>query len=129
MIDDDVFEEDEHFYVRLSNPRFLSNDGRTPMNGFPGGQGGKSRPDLQLGTPSIATVMILDDDHGGIFSFPESQLEISEAVGEYSLKVNRFSGARGRVYLPYKTIEGTAKGGKDFEMAEGQIVYENNETS
>ncbi len=26
VIDDDMFEEDEHFYVRLSNPRYMSPD-------------------------------------------------------------------------------------------------------
>lgn len=124
VIDDDVFEEDEHFYCRLSDPRYLQPDSK--MNGGPGA---KPRPELQLGTPSIATVMILDDDHGGIFSFPEENLEINEAVGCYMLKVTRFSGARGKVFLPYKTVEGTAKNGKDFELTEGEIVFENNETT
>jgi len=128
VIDDDVFEEDEHFYVRLSNPRYLSSEVRTGVNGSTGGQP-KPRPKLELATPAIATVMILDDDHGGIFSFPEANLEVSEAVGEYPLKVTRFSGARGRVIVPYKTIEGTAKAGKDFEPTEGQLIFDNNETS
>lgn len=120
VIDDDVFEEDEHFYCRLSEPRYLHGDGAV---------GGKPRPKLQLGTPSIATVMILDDDHGGIFQFPEETIEINEAVGCYMMKITRYSGARGKVFLPYKTIEGTAKNGKDFEISEGELVFENNETS
>ena len=28
---------------------------------------GKMVPSIQLGTPHMATIMILDDDHGGIF--------------------------------------------------------------
>lgn len=39
VIDDDVFEQDEHFYVKLINPSH----------------------DVTLATPSVATVMILDD--------------------------------------------------------------------
>lgn len=140
VIDDDVFEEDEHFYVRLSNPRYLGSGGSgATMNGSPGQPqppppgaatiGAAARPPVKLDTPSVCTVMILDDDHSGIFSMPESQVEISEAVGEYRVKVNRFSGARGRVFLPYKAIEGTAKVNRDFEPCEGTIVFENNETS
>lgn len=140
VIDDDVFEEDEHFYVRLSNPRYLGSGGSgATMNGSPGQPqppppgattiGAVARPPVKLDTPSVCTVMILDDDHSGVFSMPESQVEISEAVGEYHIKVNRFSGARGRVFLPYKAIEGTAKVNRDFEPCEGTVVFENNETS
>ncbi|XP_017479909.1 PREDICTED: sodium/calcium exchanger 3-like [Rhagoletis zephyria] len=113
VIDDDVFEEDEHFYVLLSNPSNMV----------------KNLPKLQLSTPAVATVMILDDDHSGVFSFADGQYEIAESSGEYQLKVCRFSGARGRVVLPYKTIEGTARDGTEFEMTSGQILFDDNETS
>lgn len=131
VIDDDVFEEDEHFYVRLSNPRYLGSGGSGAMNGSPGQPQPPStgRPPVKLDTPSVCTVMILDDDHSGVFTLPETQVEISEAAGEYHVKVNRFSGARGRVFLPYKAVEGTAKEGKDFEPCDGTLVFENNETS
>uniref|UniRef100_T1KPR5 Calx-beta domain-containing protein n=1 Tax=Tetranychus urticae TaxID=32264 RepID=T1KPR5_TETUR len=104
VIDDDVFEEDEHFYCRLNWPK------------------------LQLGTPPTATVMILDDDHSGVFAFKEASIEIPESVGPYLLQVSRVSGARGQVILPYKTIEGSAKGERDFIMKEGELIFENNET-
>ncbi|RWS25854.1 sodium/calcium exchanger 1-like protein [Leptotrombidium deliense] len=123
VIDDDVFEEDEHFYCRLSNPRYIHSDSQ--MNGGPGAP---SLPELQLSTPAIATVMILDDDHGGVFAFAEQQYEVSEAVGVYMLPVSRFSGARGKVYLPFKTIEGSAKEESDFIATEGEVVFENNES-
>lgn len=73
--------------------------------------------------------MILDDDHSGVFSFSEGQYEISESVGEYHLEVSRYSGARGKVILPYKTTEGTAKDGNDFVQTSGHIVFEDNQTS
>jgi solute carrier family 8 (sodium/calcium exchanger) len=105
VIDDDVFEQDEHFYVRLSNV----SDNAT------------------LSTPKVATVMILDDDHGGIFAFTSKDHELVESVGTYELKVQRYSGARGKVIMPYWTEDGTAKSGKDYEGARGEIVFENNE--
>lgn len=124
VIDDDVFEEDEHFYVLLSNPRYLSSDS---SNGNLSNMV-KNMPKLQLSTPAVATVMILDDDHSGVFSFADGQYEIAESSGEYQLKVSRFSGARGRVVLPYKTLEGTARDGVEFEMTSGQILFDDNET-
>lgn len=105
VIDDDVFEQDEHFYVRLSNV---------------------SEPAI-LSTPKVATVMILDDDHGGIFAFGSKDHELVESVGTYELKVQRFSGARGKVIVPYWTEDGTAKAGKDFEPVHEELIFENNE--
>ncbi|XP_013780432.1 sodium/calcium exchanger 3-like [Limulus polyphemus] len=127
VIDDDVFEEDEHFYVRLTNPRYLGSDGPAgSMNGSIGNMG--LRPPIQLSTPFLATVMILDDDHSGIFAFPEVEFETNESVGLYTLKVCRYSGARGTVIVPFKTLDGTGKGDRDYEKLEGEIVFENNET-
>ena len=45
-------------------------------------------PALQLGTPHMATIMILDDDHGGIFQFAEHEMEITESVGTLELEVS-----------------------------------------
>lgn len=106
VIDDDVFEQDEHFYVRLNN---VTNN-------------------ALLSTPKVATVMILDDDHGGIFAFSAKDHELVESVGTYELKVQRYSGARGKVKVPFWTEDGTAKAGKDYEPMQGEIVFENNET-
>lgn len=105
VIDDDVFEQDEHFYVRLSNV---------------------TDPAI-LATPKVATVMILDDDHGGIFAFASKDHDMNESVGTYELKVQRFSGARGKVVVPYWTEDGTGKAGKDYEPIRGELVFDNNE--
>ena len=45
-----------------SNPRRKDGMGIADMN-----VDGKMVPSIQLGTPHMATIMILDDDHGGIF--------------------------------------------------------------
>ncbi|XP_065353879.1 sodium/calcium exchanger Calx isoform X1 [Cloeon dipterum] len=136
VLDDDVFEEDEHFYVRLTNLRFGS------VDSWPGAQNGDANnstvtatgkgtctDELELAMPSLVTVMILDDDHGGIFSIAEKDtIELVESVGTYELRIVRWSGARGRVALPYTTEDGTAKEGKEYEKAEGEIIFENNES-
>merc|ERR1712036_141153 len=122
VMDDDVFEEDEHFYIRISNPR--RKDGiEIPQMEVEG----QMVPSIQLGTPHVATIMILDDDHGGIFQFENHEAEIVESVGVFELKVARMSGARGKVALPYTTEEGTAEAGKDYEHVEGELIYQNEE--
>ncbi|XP_071540157.1 sodium/calcium exchanger 1 isoform X3 [Panulirus ornatus] len=129
VIDDEVFEEDEHFYVRLSNMRLGSPDGTAVTHAVNGAAGQPNKPvKMELAAPYVATIMILDDDHGGIFNVSEKDVEIVESIGTYELKVVRWSGARGRVALPYKTEDGTAKAGKDYEAAEGELIFENNET-
>ncbi|KAH8241392.1 hypothetical protein KR032_012009 [Drosophila birchii] len=106
VIDDDVFEEDECFYIRLFSPS----------------------DNVKLSVPMIATVMILDDDHAGIFAFTDSSFEIPESVGRFELKVMRYSGARGTVFVPFWTEGDTAIEGKDYEEARGELVFENNES-
>ncbi|EFX80619.1 hypothetical protein DAPPUDRAFT_50984 [Daphnia pulex] len=123
VIDDDVFEEDEHFYIRLSNARPAGTG-----NGS-GRQAGStlSEVDVELVAPFLATVMILDDDHCGIFNLADKDVELVESVGTYDVKVLRWSGARGRVAVPYRTLEGTAKEGKDYNTNVGEVIFENNE--
>lgn len=112
IIDDDVYEEDEHFYVRLLNARY--EDGTTDEN-------------LKVASPDLATVMILDDDHGGVFLFNEPKMEVIESIGQLRVKVTRTSGARGKVKIPYKTIDATAIGGRDFEKKNDLLTFYNNE--
>uniref|UniRef100_A0A8B9K4C2 Sodium/calcium exchanger 1 n=1 Tax=Astyanax mexicanus TaxID=7994 RepID=A0A8B9K4C2_ASTMX len=125
IIDDDIFEEDEHFLVHLSNIQVLSesrNNGSPVLNHVDSLAG--------LGLPSTATVTIFDDDHAGIFAFEEQMMHVSESIGIMEVKVVRTSGARGAVVVPYKTIEGTAKGGgEDFEDTHGVLEFQNDEIS
>merc|ERR1712180_481441 len=129
VLDDDVFEEDEHFYIRISNLR--RKDGKPFKEIEVGGEDGRKsmQPCTQMGTPHMATIMILDDDHSGIFGFEDSEAEIVESVGTYELEVKRISGARGKVAIPYNTEDGTAKEGTHYEAQEGELMYENEETT
>ncbi|XP_026077285.1 sodium/calcium exchanger 1-like isoform X4 [Carassius auratus] len=124
IIDDDIFEEDEHFLVHLSNVKVIS-------DGTNNGKGANHVDTLaSLGLPSTATVTIFDDDHAGIFTFEDPIVHVSESIGMMEVKVARTSGARGVVVIPYKTIEGTAKGGgEDFEDTHGVLEFQNDEIS
>uniref|UniRef100_A0A8C6UDQ3 Solute carrier family 8 member 1b n=1 Tax=Neogobius melanostomus TaxID=47308 RepID=A0A8C6UDQ3_9GOBI len=125
IIDDDIFEEDENFLIHLSNVKVLTSEGEEPEEGESANHFDSV---ACLGLPSSATVTIFDDDHAGIFTFEEPVVHVSESVGTMEVKVLRTSGARGVVMLPYKTIEGTAKGGgEDFEDIHGVIEFQNDE--
>ncbi|XP_030575320.1 sodium/calcium exchanger 3 isoform X4 [Archocentrus centrarchus] len=123
IIDDDIFEEDEHFFVRLSNLRVLETEDEVlSPNSLP-------YPKAVLGFPTVATVTILDDDHSGIFTFESNSVHVSESIGIMEVKVLRTSGARGTVIVPYRTVEGLAKGGgEDFEDTYGELEFKNDET-
>ncbi|XP_045436635.1 sodium/calcium exchanger 1 isoform X4 [Pipistrellus kuhlii] len=123
IIDDDIFEEDENFLVHLSNVKVsaeASEDGILEANHV--------STLACLGSPSTATVTIFDDDHAGIFTFEEPVTHVSESIGIMEVKVLRTSGARGNVIVPYKTVEGSARGGgEDFEDTCGELEFQNDE--
>uniref|UniRef100_A0A3Q1IS58 Calx-beta domain-containing protein n=1 Tax=Anabas testudineus TaxID=64144 RepID=A0A3Q1IS58_ANATE len=123
VIDDDIFEEDEYFYVHLSNPRVVGYPeiGTAPLDA-------SATPKAVLGDNHTATVTIYDDDHAGIFTFESASQRVSESVGVMEVKVLRTSGARGLVAVPYRTLDGTAKGGEDYELAAGKLEFQNDET-
>jgi solute carrier family 8 (sodium/calcium exchanger) len=118
IIDDDVYEEDEHFYARITNARYKDRSGQEEF---------ADAQTLKVVYPDSATIMILDDDHCGVFVFAEAKMEVIENCGTMRVKVVRTSGARGKVKLPFKTIDGTAVGGRDYEVKEDVLVFYNNE--
>ncbi|KAK7104003.1 sodium/calcium exchanger 1-like [Littorina saxatilis] len=120
IIDDDIFEEDEHFYVNLGNLRVGDSAGMF--------ESGDVKALAQLVPPFSATVMIMDDDHPGIFHFEDKELTVTENIGELMIKVVRSSGARGSVAIPFHAVDGTAKAGKDYEIISGELYFENDET-
>merc|ERR1719450_1314300 len=128
VLDDDVFEEDEHFYIRISNLRRKDGKSFKEIEVVDDNGSRSMQASTQLGTPHMATIMILDDDHGGIFGFEDGEAEIVESVGIYECKVQRISGARGKVAIPFSTEEGTAKEGTHFEAVEGELIFCNEET-
>ncbi|XP_060610478.2 sodium/calcium exchanger 1 isoform X2 [Anolis sagrei] len=123
IIDDDIFEEDENFLVHLSNVKVISEEREESVL-----EANHVSTVACLGSPATATVTIFDDDHAGIFTFEEPVTHVSESVGTMEVKVLRTSGARGNVIVPYKTIEGTARGGgEDFEDTCGELEFQNDD--
>lgn len=104
IVDDDLYEPDKHFYVRLFNV---------------------SEPAV-LAT-KVVTVMIIDDDHSGLFELNSKDYELVESIGVYDITVQRNFGFRGKVTVPYWTEDGTAKAGKDYERMQGQLEFDNDE--
>ncbi|XP_077597254.1 sodium/calcium exchanger 2-like [Stigmatopora nigra] len=119
ILDDDIFEEDEHFFVRLENVRWEEG----------GEEGPGTSVRARLVEPLVATVTILDDDHAGIFTFGQGVLRVSESTGTLALTVLRNSGSRGTVSLPYHTVDGSAKAGVDYQQVQGQLEFHNEQTS
>uniref|UniRef100_A0A7N8X1T1 Solute carrier family 8 member 2a n=1 Tax=Mastacembelus armatus TaxID=205130 RepID=A0A7N8X1T1_9TELE len=119
ILDDDIFEEDEHFFVRLQNLRL--EEGRNEGTGMP--------PKGRLVEPFVATITILDDDHAGIFSFGQRMLRVSESTGTLTVTVVRNSGSRGTVAVPYHTEDGSAKAGVDYEETRGEVEFTDEQTS
>lgn len=68
VIDDDIFEEDEYFYVHLSNPRVVG-----PPEGGAAPPDTGTAPKAALGDHHTATVTIYDDDHAGETESPASR--------------------------------------------------------
>ncbi|XP_072231558.1 sodium/calcium exchanger 2a [Leuresthes tenuis] len=119
ILDDDIFEEDEHFFVRLQKLRL--EEGENEGTGTP--------PKGRLVEPLVATITILDDDHAGIFTFGQRVLRVSESSGVLAVTVVRNSGSRGTVVVPYHTEDGSAKAGVDYEEARGELEFTNEQTS
>lgn len=119
ILDDDIFEEDEHFFVRLQNLRLEEG----------GSEGLGSPPKGRLVEPHVATVTILDDDHAGIFTFGQPVLRVSESTGILTVTVARNSGSRGTVSVPFHTEDGSAKAEVDYEETKGELEFTNEQTS
>ena len=75
IIDNDVYEDDEQFHVRLSDIRAVcdTNEQQTIR--------------ADLGTNSLATILIIDDDHGGAFTFGSEYYKVPENQGVFTLEV------------------------------------------
>merc|ERR1712130_848764 len=82
----------------------------------------------EIGKNKTATVTILDDDHRGNFGFEETSLTVEESCGHLEVTVVRKSGARGSVFVPFRTIEAGASTDVDFAENQGELMFENEET-
>mmetsp|Transcript_114707 Transcript_114707/g.319464 ORF Transcript_114707/g.319464 Transcript_114707/m.319464 type:complete len:858 (+) Transcript_114707:106-2679(+) len=113
IIDDIAFEEEEEFYIDLSNPTI--NDPTAVA---------------KLGANDSATIVIIDDDLPGVIVFPKDQVSVKEKVDDhkFDIVVNRKNGCSGKVTCKYVSENAGAIAPNDFDELDGLLVFEHNET-
>lgn len=79
-----------------------------------------------LGSPSSASLRILDDDSGeepqGL-SFVDTTLTVGEESGSATVAVRRAGGTQGMVSVDYATSDGSATEGADYTAASGTLIW------
>lgn len=89
------------------------------LRGYKGDGGVK----VELGKSHIVEVTIVDDDVPGSLMFAEEETVVQEHEGHALVKVIREEGCHGEVKVNYKTKEGSATPGEDYEHVEGELVF------
>ena len=135
IIDDEEFEEDKDFYVKLSTPRLK----RAEPNQEKSSNGRKASltqsrrdfsvlPRVKVGAAQC-TITILDDDHCGSFHFEMQEQAIPDNVGIAKIKVIRSIGARGVIHLPFRINQGTGRERIDYKLpSKMAISFQNNQS-
>uniref|UniRef100_A0A0N4ZP61 Sodium/calcium exchanger 1 n=1 Tax=Parastrongyloides trichosuri TaxID=131310 RepID=A0A0N4ZP61_PARTI len=116
IVDNDIYEDDETFSIVLSNATAEM------------AENNKISVPARLGVKSVATVLIIDDDHAGHFMFKSEVQKIPENIGIYSLEVQRSRGARGKVRVPFTVKDGMAIEGRDFVIKTKELIFDDSET-
>ncbi|XP_050390892.1 sodium/calcium exchanger 3 isoform X2 [Patella vulgata] len=110
IVDDFEWEPDEFFFVKLA-----------PV---------PSRDqEFALGNLAICQVTIINDDEPGTLDFAKPSIIAKESSRRIRIPVQRLSGADGHVSVTWRTKDMTAFDGKDFEGGEGELKFDNGETS
>ena len=102
LVDDSMAESNEQFFIRIGNPA--------------GGAG--------LGTPTNATVTVVDDDNSGTIEFSLDSYTTSEDTNQAVITVVRRNGSAGPVTLDFSTGDGTATAGSDYTATNGVLVFD-----
>jgi len=114
LIDDTEYEPDENFFVTLRLPKE--------------GKKGKKADDVELGGICVAQVTILNDDKPGTFSFDKGAYSVKESNKHVEITVKRTEGSDGDIAIKYRTTDGSAVAGSDYEPAMGELLFKNMET-
>ena len=105
VLNDDAWEPDEDFYLKLSLPKTTEST------------------KVKLGKNKVMTITTLNDDEPGTFGFNKRGHFVKESCGHALLTVFREDGADGVVHVKWKTVDQTALSGKDFVGEEGVLEF------
>lgn len=85
----------------------------------------KDAKGAHIGHVKTATIVVLDTNGPGVLSFDQEELKIPESADKVVVKVDvhRSKGATGAVSCNYRTEDGSAKAGKDFQEAKGTLEF------
>jgi solute carrier family 8 (sodium/calcium exchanger) len=109
IVDDNQWEPDEEFFVKLTLiPQESEN--------------------VRLGRTSIMEITILNDDEPGTITFEKRGYLVKESCGEAEIAVLRQNGADGQISIKWRTIDKSAVGGKDYTGGEDVCQFEHGET-
>jgi len=106
IVDDAAYEEDEEFFVELSEPTCEGRVGK-------------------LGAKPRATVVIIDDDEPGILCFTEDTMTVTQGSQDMELQISvqRMHGSCGHVTVEYQLEDDTARRGVEFDGKDGELEF------
>jgi plastocyanin len=81
-----------------------------------------------FGTIHVAAVTPPPDPHPGAFRFSQANTNVSEAVGQATITVQRVNGSDGAVSVAFSAAAGTATAGQDFTPASGTLTWANGDS-
>ncbi|XP_015790898.1 sodium/calcium exchanger 3 [Tetranychus urticae] len=108
IIDDDNWNPDNIFLVKLT---LIDNDNNNESAA------------VAKGRICMMTVTIVDDDFPGIIAFGQRLITVEEDVGKVVIPVLREQGSDGEIEVKWKTVDGTAKNGRDYSGGEGTLLF------
>ncbi|XP_050540521.1 sodium/calcium exchanger 3-like isoform X2 [Daktulosphaira vitifoliae] len=108
IIDDDKWEPDENFFLKLSLVR-------------------QKKFNVKIGSLSVMEVTIIDNDEPGIISFAKRGLFINEYVDFVEVPITRTHGSDGVVNVKWKITDRSAILGKYFVGSHGEIEFKDKE--
>jgi plastocyanin len=85
-----------------------------------------------LGSPSTATLTIVDDDNPtdtGTVHFTHTTYNVGETVAQATVGVSRTGGAQGAASVDYDTSNGTATAGQDYTAVSGTLNWSNGDAA
>ncbi|KAI9557826.1 hypothetical protein GHT06_014575 [Daphnia sinensis] len=111
IVDDNIYEPDEQFYLKLSLT----------------GTNTANHEEVLLGRISIMEITILNDDEPGTITFGDRGIIVKESVGLAQIPVLRTNGWDGDVSVRWRTLDKKLKSGKTYKGLEGELVFKHAE--